>query len=144
MIHENSQGSASNLLLTLNFHDNTMMLNDGILEALGRPRQVQILLNEEMKRLLMRPCEVNSEQAVVIPSGHIMQVEIGGKILLRRIRRIAGWESEQPRICVGTFIPDYQAVCFELGDSIAVDVKPPDDGAPGPGEEATRSVLPAE
>ena len=34
----------SQLLLTMNFHDETMMLNEGILEALGRPRQVQILL----------------------------------------------------------------------------------------------------
>ena len=33
----------SQLLLTMNFHDETMMLNEGILEALGRPRQVQIL-----------------------------------------------------------------------------------------------------
>ena len=89
MNRENSRGGVSSLLLTLNFHDNTMMLNEGILEALGRPRQAQILLNEEMKRLLIRPCEVNSEQAVVIPSGHILQVEIGGRVLLRRIRRIA-------------------------------------------------------
>ena len=50
---ENRQSSVTNLLLTLNFHESSIMLNEGILEALGRPRQVQILLNEDMKRLLM-------------------------------------------------------------------------------------------
>ena len=142
MNRENSRGGVSSLLLTLNFHDNTMMLNEGILEALGRPRQAQILLNEEMKRLLIRPCEVNSEQAVVIPSGHILQVEIGGRVLLRRIRRIAGWETERPRICVGTFIPDYQAVCFELDEAIAVDVKPPDRDSAGASGETQTTLSP--
>lgn len=123
---ENRQSSVTNLLLTLNFHESSMMLNEGILEALGRPRQVQILLNEDMKRLLMRPCEVNSEQAVVIPAGHVMQVEIGGRSLLRKIRRISGWDTEQPRICLGTLIPDYQAICFDLADAIAVNLPPSD------------------
>ena len=118
----NGQVKEQDLLLTLNFHDSSMMLNEGILDALGRPRQVQILLNEELKRLLMRPCELDSKQAVVIPAEHVMQVEIGGRSLLKKIRRIAGWETEQPRICVGAAIPDYQAVCFELDDAIIVNV----------------------
>ena len=58
----------SQLLLTMNFQDQSMMLNEGILEALGRPKQVQILLNEKEKRLLLRSCEVDSNQAVVIPA----------------------------------------------------------------------------
>ena len=119
------QASQPDLLLTLNFHDSSMMLNEGILDTLGRPRQVQILINEEAKRLLMRPCEVDSEQAVVIPAEHVMQVEIGGRSLLRKIRRIAGWDTEQPRICIGAPIPDYHAICFELEDAIAVNVEPP-------------------
>lgn len=110
----------SQLLLTMNFHDETMMLNEGILEALGRPRQVQILLNDESKRLLLRPCEVDSNQAIVIPSGSVLQVELGGRQLLRRIRRLAGWETEQPRICVGESIQEYQAVFFDLTRAIAV------------------------
>ena len=108
------------LLLTMNFHDDSMMLNEEILNALGRPRQVQILLNEEAKRLLLRPCEVDSKQAVVIPAEHVIQVEIGARQLLRKIRKLAGWETEQPRICVGEEIEDYQAVCFDLTRSIVV------------------------
>ena len=110
----------SQLLLTMNFHDETMMLNEGILEALGRPRQVQILLNDESRRLVLRPCDVNSSQAVVIPMGSTLQVELGGRQLLRRIRKLAGWDTEQPRICVGEFIQEYQAVCFDLVRAMAV------------------------
>lgn len=50
---DNVQGSQPDPLLTLNFHDSSIMLNEGILDALGRPRQVQILINEETKRLLI-------------------------------------------------------------------------------------------
>ena len=110
----------SQLLLTMNFHDETMMLNEGILEALGCPRQVQILLNDESRRLVLRPCDVNSSQAVVIPTGSTLQVELGGRQLLRRIRKLAGWDTEQPRICVGEFIQEYQAVCFDLVRAMAV------------------------
>ena len=48
------QGKNRQLLLTLNFQDGTLMLNEGILVALGRPGQVQILLNKEAKRLLSK------------------------------------------------------------------------------------------
>ena len=110
----------SQLLLTMNFRDETIMLNEGILHALGCPKQVQILLNDESKRLLLRPCEVDSNQAIVIPSGSVLQVEIGGRQLLRKIRRLAGWETEQPRICFGEAIQEYQAVFFDLTRAMVV------------------------
>ena len=112
--------NSSPLLLTMNFQDGTMMLNEGILDALGRPGQVQILLNREKKRLLIRRCEVNSRQAVLLPADYVMQVEIGGRSLLRNIRKLARWDTEQPRICAGEIIPDYGMVCFDLSEAIAV------------------------
>ena len=114
------QGKNRQLLLTLNFQDGTLMLNEGILDALGRPGQVQILLNKEAKRLLIRRCEVNSRQAVFMPAEHVVMVEIGGRSLLKKIRKLIGWNTEQPRICVGESIPDYQAVCFDLSTAFAV------------------------
>ena len=108
------------LLLTMNFQDETMMINDGILNALGRPKHVQILLNDGAKRLLLRPCEMDSNQAVVIPAEHIIQVEIGARRLLKKIRKLAGWETEQPRICAGEFVDEHKAVFFDLTRAIAV------------------------
>ena len=112
--------NSSPLLLTMNFQDGTMMLNEGILDALDRPGQVQILLNREKKRLLIRRCEVNSRQAVLLPADYIMQVEIGGRSLLRKIRKLARWDTEQPRICAGEIIPDYGMVCFDLSEAVTV------------------------
>ena len=108
------------LLLTMDFHDESMMLNEGILDALGRPKQVQIMLNKDSKRLLLRPCEVDSTEAVVMPSGPVLQAEVGGRSLLKKIRKIAGWQAERARICIGEVIPAYNAVCFELENAISV------------------------
>ena len=108
------------LLLTMDFHDESMMLNEGILDALGRPKQVQIMLNKDSKRLLLRPCEVDSTEAVVMPSGPVLQAEVGGRSLLKKIRKIAGWQAERARICIGEAIPAYNAVCFELENAISV------------------------
>ena len=71
-------------------------------------------------RLLIRRCEVNSRQAVLLPADYVMQVEIGGRSLLRKIRKLARWDTEQPRICAGEIIPDYGMVCFDLAEAIAV------------------------
>ena len=105
------------------------MLNEGILDALGRPAQVQILLNKEAKRLLIRRCKVNSRQAVFMPTEHVVMVEIGVRSLLKKIQKLAGWNTEQPRICVGDSIPDYQAVCFDLSTAFAVYPRSAEKGA---------------
>ena len=107
-------------ILTLNFRDETIMLNEEILNALGRPKQVQILINSETKRLAMCPCDLDSEEAVVMPTGNVQQFEIGGRSVLRRIRKAAGWKTDLPRICFGEAIPDHRAVCFDLEYAITV------------------------
>ena len=109
------------LLLTLNFRDETIMLNEEILNALGRPKQVQIMINSETKRLAMCPCDLDSEEAVVMPTGNVQQFEIGGRSVLRRIRKAAGWKSDLPRICFGEEIPEHRAVCFDLEYAITID-----------------------
>ena len=109
------------LLLTLNFKEDAIMLNDGILEVLERPKQVQILLNEESKMLALRPCDMDSSQAVLLPAERTLQVEIGGRSLLRRIKKMTGWKTDQPRVCIGSPVPEYKAVCFAFEDAIAVD-----------------------
>ena len=129
----NGLGEDSPLLLTMNFQDASMMLNEGILDALGRPDQVQIYLNEEKKGLLLMPCEVDSAQAFVMPPGPALQVEIGGRSLLKKICRLTGWPAGPARICVGKALPEYSAVVFDLANSIAVDIKKDSTEPPGGG-----------
>lgn len=108
-------------ILTLNFRDETIMLNESALESLGRPKQIQIMISNETKRLAMCPCDTDSEEAVVMPPGDVRQFEIGGRSVLKKIRKAAGWQSDLPRLCFGEAIPDHRAVCFDLEYAVPVE-----------------------
>ena len=105
------------ILLTLNLIDDTILLNDGVLTALDWPRQVQMLLNKDEKMLLLRACTVNDQQAVVVPEGEASLCEISGRSLLRKIRQMVGWTDDQPRVCPGEYLAAHQAIRFSLADA---------------------------
>jgi len=104
----------NSLLLTLNLQEDTILLNKAILDVLGHPKQVQILINNELGSLLLRACTIDDLQAVVVPDGQVMQFEIGGRSLLKKIRRITGWVNDEPRVCTGEYLPMHQAIRFDL------------------------------
>lgn len=108
---------SSSIILTLNLIDDSILLNEGILDALDRPRQVQIMINSEEKMLLLRACTIDDEQALVVPSEHVSQFEISGRSLLKRIRHMVGWEDNQPRMCYGEYLPAHQAIRFNLQEA---------------------------
>lgn len=111
------------LILTLNMPEDSILLNEGILNALDWPRQIQILINEDEKVLLLRACTVEEQQAVIIPEDRTVQCEIGGRSFLRRIRRMLGWQDKRPRICYGGYLPALQAIRFSLSDAQPLDVQ---------------------
>ena len=82
----------SPIILTLNLMEDSILLNEGVLDALDWPRQVQIMINQDAKMLLLRACTMEDKQAVVIPSERVEQFEISGRALLKKIRRMVGWE----------------------------------------------------
>ena len=100
--------------LTLNLKNGLFTLNDGTLDALGRPRQVQLLINVKKKMLVLRACGTEDAQAVVLPSEHVISTDISGRTLLRNIRQQMGWEDEMTRECTGSYFPMHQAVSFDL------------------------------
>ena len=102
------------MILTLNLLEDSILLNEGVLSALDWPRQIQILINRDEKMLLLRACGIDDRQAVVMPQEHILQFEISGRTLLRRIRRMVGWDDDAPRLCCGEYLPAFQAVRFNL------------------------------
>ena len=93
------------ILLTLNLLEDSILLNEGVLDALDWPRHVQLMINKEEKMLLLRACTIDDQQAVVIPEEHALQFEIGGESLLRKIRRMVGWTDNRPRLCYGEYLP---------------------------------------
>lgn len=110
------------IILTLNLLEDSILLNEGVLAALDWPRQVQILINKDEKMLLLRACTIDDQQAVVVPEERAMQFEISGRSLLRKIRRMVGWEDDRPRMCYGDYLPAHQAIRFDLKSAQAVDL----------------------
>ena len=102
------------LTLTLCLAEDSILLNQTVLEALGHPRQVQMLINEEQRTLLVLPCTVNDREAIVIPPLTMEHFEMSGHSLLRRIRRLTGWMDDRPRIVNGSFLPAHCAILFDL------------------------------
>lgn len=97
------------IILTLNLMEDSILLNEGVLDALDWPRQVQILINKEEKMLLLRACTIDDQQAVVVPEERAVQFEISGRSLLRKIKHMVGWEDDRPRMCYGEYLPTHQA-----------------------------------
>lgn len=115
------------IIITLNLREGSILLNESVLSVLDRPQQVQIMINEKEKMLLLRACTVDDLQAVVLPEEHTVQLEISGRSLTRKIKRLAGWEDDRPRLCRGEYLPSHRAVRFSLENAVPVSI----DGSGG-------------
>ena len=102
--------SSEPLMLTLCLEEDSILLNNAILDALDHPRQVQMLINEERKTLLLLACTVDDREAIVIPAAPMQQFEMSGHALLKRIRRLTGWTDDQPRVVYGNYISSHHAI----------------------------------
>ena len=105
---------SSEIAMTLNLQEDSILLNESVLTALEWPRQVQMLINQDAKMLLLRSCSIDDEWALVVPADHTVSYEISGRSLLRQIRRLVGWEDNVPRLCYGEYLPTHQAIRFDL------------------------------
>ncbi len=123
--------SSEPLMLTLCLEEDSILLNNAILDALDHPRQVQMLINEERKTLLLLACTVDDREAIVIPAAPMQQFEMSGHALLKRIRRLTGWTDDQPRVVYGNYISSHHAIVFDLNAAQPVRFRMPLDRAPG-------------
>ena len=119
------------LVMTLCPEEESILLNKTILDQLGQPRQVQLLINEEQGMLLLKACSVEDREAVVIPPLPPEQFEVSGPSLLKRLRRLTGWTDNMPRQIIGIPIPIHNAIAFDLQTAIPVQLKPSGGGMPG-------------
>lgn len=108
------------ILITLNLMEDSILLNKGVLDALEWPKQIQLMINRDEKMLLLRACTIDDLQAVVMPDERLAQFEISGRSLLKKIRRLVGWNDDLPRICYGEYLPAHQAVRFPLTEAQTV------------------------
>ena len=119
------------LVMTLCLKEESILLNKAVLDQLGQPRQVQLLINEEQGMLLLKTCSIGDREAVVIPQLPPDQFEVSGASLLKRLRRLAGWPDNRPRQIIGIPIPTHNAIAFNLQTAIPVQLKPSGGGLPG-------------
>ena len=110
------------IILTLNLSEDSILLNEGILDALDWPRLVQILVNKDEKKLLLRACTVDDQEAVVVPEERTQQFEISCRSFLKRVRQSVGWDDNHPRMCYGEYLPTHQAILFRLEDAMPLEL----------------------
>jgi hypothetical protein len=108
------------LILTLCPQEESILLNDEILDILGRPQQVHIMINDEQRRLLLQACSPKDWGAVVVPGEKVVQFPISGRSLLKHIRKIIGWTDHQARVIEGTYIEEHNAILFDLHSAVPV------------------------
>lgn len=119
------------LTLTLCLEEDSILLGEAVLDALGHPRQVQLLINEEQKMLLLQACTVDDREAIVIPPLTLDNFEMSGHALLKRVRRLTGWNDNCPRVVYGSFIPAHCAIVFDLRTAQMSPLNLPLDGNMG-------------
>lgn len=102
------------MILTMDMKNDLFVLDEATLDALGRPKQVQLLINTQQRKLVLRACSAEDEEPIFLPDTPIISTEISGRKLLQNIRINMGWADMKSRICPGNYLPDHRAVCFDL------------------------------
>lgn len=102
------------MILTLDMKNELFVLDEATLDALGRPKQVQLLINTQQRKLVLRACSAEDDEPIFLPDTPIISTEISGKKLLHNIRKNMGWSDMSARVCPGTYLAHHKAVCFDL------------------------------
>ena len=102
------------LMLTLCQAEEIILVSGGMLACLGYPRQIQILINEDLASLIVQPCSEGARESILIPEEPMVQFEMPGRSLIRRIRRVTGWQDDCPRVLYGVHLPQPNAIIFDL------------------------------
>lgn len=102
------------LMLTLCLEEDSILVSKAIMSVLSQPRQIQMLINEDLKKLLIQACSTDDREAVVIPNSTMLQFEMSGHSLLKRIRKLTGWVDNNPRVVYGTYMPQHDVIVFDL------------------------------
>ncbi len=102
------------LYLTLSLEEESILVGADVLGVLGWPRQIQMMINDEQKKLLIQACTVDDREAVVVPPQPVLHFAVSGHTVLKRIRKITGWKDSLPRRVAGYQIPEHYAIVFDL------------------------------
>ena len=102
------------LALTLSLEDDSILVGRDVLEVLGYPKQLQLMFNDTQKKILLQACTIDDKGAVVVPPQPMLYFAVSGHSLLKRIRKITGWQDNDPRTLEGFQVPGRLAIVFDL------------------------------
>lgn len=111
------------LWLTFCHESESLLVSENVLDAIGRPRLLRLLVNPDRHMLLLVGCEADDAEAIVVPQPSLGQFEIPARALLKRLQRMMGWTDTAPRAALGKYIPDYRAAAFCLEDTRLVQLR---------------------
>lgn len=106
--------SQEELSLLLDLNEDSIYIGQEVLEALGEPRQIQMMINPEQKKILIQACTIEDRNAIVVPPQPMLFFEMSGQSLLKRIRKLTEWPDDHPRFLYGQRVPGYTAIVFDL------------------------------
>ncbi len=108
------------MTITFNWNDSMIEVDNAVCKTLGKPKYVQMMLNEEKKLFGIKPCEIDCEQVLVMPDTEVQLVEIPAKGLLKDIWTLMEWETTNPRVCIGMHLNTHQVVVFDLSEAYEI------------------------
>lgn len=115
----------NDLKLTLCFDDDSILVSKAVIKRLGNPKQIQMLINDKDKLLVLRPCDVVDRDALVVPTIVSGPFAMSGRVLLKRIKKTNAWDDDAPRIVCGEYHASHNFVLFDLSKAEKAKNEPP-------------------
>ena len=110
------------LTVTLCLPDESILISQSTLLALGMPRQVQMLINRKKQMLAVTACSNGAQDALVVITKMDSGFELSGRSLIRLIRSFTGWMDNTPRMIRGEYREADHTVFFDLHNATPVDI----------------------
>ena len=111
------QNDSTRYRISFDYKNNKVRIQRPILDVLGRPKYIKMLLSPEEKILVLLGIDNREKDCFPIPpaedirrSGFVLH----GQNFIRRISRIAGWGLEKSQIIAGEYDAGKRAVIFDL------------------------------
>lgn len=113
------------MLITLCPENESLLISKEVLEALENPKHIQLLVNNEQRRLLLQACDITARYAIVIPENNTDSFSMSAHVFLKNIKKLMDWDDDYARIICGavTVLSGHRAVLFKLDDATKAQVQ---------------------
>ena len=107
--------------ISLNYKVDTIRVYKQAIEVLGNPKFVQFYMDQDRKTLYMVGTDEREKNALEVPGKEKLQNRcfvLHGLHFIRWVSRLAGWNLKVPHILRGNYMPEYNAISFDLSKAV--------------------------